>query len=77
MAWQVQLYIPEFGHPAFGIVRAIVKDSYDTYRGLPSVTFLDSSGQVSMPHADLAILLTMTSALLLMTWPFPAGDSSA
>ncbi|EIE21984.1 hypothetical protein COCSUDRAFT_56427 [Coccomyxa subellipsoidea C-169] len=43
----VQLYFPEFGHPAYGVVRAIVKDGSDTYRGLPSVTFLDSSGEVS------------------------------
>ena len=57
------MYIPEFGHPAFGVVRAIVKDSYDTYRGLPSVTFLDSSGQVSTPHNYLAILFSLAFLL--------------
>ena len=44
---QVQLYFPQIGHPAYGIVRAIVKDSTDFYQGLSSVTFLDSDGKVS------------------------------
>ncbi len=43
---QVQLYFPQIGHPAYGIVRGIVKDSTDFYQGLSSVTFLDSDGKV-------------------------------
>ena len=43
---QVQLYFPQFGHPAYGIVRAIAKDSSDYYEGLSSITFLDSDGRV-------------------------------
>jgi hypothetical protein len=46
VATQVQLYFPELDHPAYGIVRAIVKDASDIYRGLPSTTFLDSDGKV-------------------------------
>ena len=46
MPVQVQLYFPQFGHPAYGIVRGIVKDSTDFYQGLSSVTFLDSDGKV-------------------------------
>ncbi|CAK0785312.1 hypothetical protein CVIRNUC_008519 [Coccomyxa viridis] len=44
---QVQLYFPQFGHPAYGIVRAIAKDSSDYYEGLSSITFLDSDGRVA------------------------------
>ena len=45
---QVHIYFPEIGHPAFGIVRAIVKDSLDVDFGLASETFLDSDGQVGL-----------------------------
>eukprot|EP00216_Chloropicon_sp_CCMP2111_P006625 CAMPEP_0198234118 /NCGR_PEP_ID=MMETSP1446-20131203/211_1 /TAXON_ID=1461542 ORGANISM="Unidentified sp, Strain CCMP2111" /NCGR_SAMPLE_ID=MMETSP1446 /ASSEMBLY_ACC=CAM_ASM_001112 /LENGTH=1741 /DNA_ID=CAMNT_0043914847 /DNA_START=161 /DNA_END=5386 /DNA_ORIENTATION=- len=41
---EVQIYIPEISHPAHGVVRAIVKDSNDLYRGKWSETFLDSDG---------------------------------
>lgn len=47
---QVHIYFPEIGHPAFGIVRAIVKDSLDVNFGLASQTFLDSDGQVCLSH---------------------------
>lgn len=50
MPVQVQLYFPQFGHPAYGIVRGIVKDSTDFYQGLSSVTFLDSDGKVRRTH---------------------------
>ena len=46
LSLQVQLYFPQVGHPAYGIVRGIVKDSTDFYQGLSSVTFLDSDGKV-------------------------------
>lgn len=50
MVVQVQLYFPQFGHPAYGIVRAIAKDSLDYYEGLSSITFLDSDGKVKHIH---------------------------
>lgn len=46
-ALQVRLYFPEVGHPAFGVIRAIVKDSTDVDRGTPSIVFVDSDGQVA------------------------------
>ena len=55
---QVQLYFPQFGHPAYGIVRAIAKDSSDYYEGLSSITFLDSDGRVKQ-------ILQLTSAIAL------------
>ena len=53
MVVQVQLYFPQFGHPAYGIVRAIVKDSSDDYEGLSSITFLDSDGRVKHIPIDI------------------------
>ena len=47
----MQLYFPEIAHPAFGVVRAIVKDSSDADLGAVSQTFLDSDGQVRLQHA--------------------------
>uniref|UniRef100_A0A061S6Z7 Laminin G domain-containing protein n=1 Tax=Tetraselmis sp. GSL018 TaxID=582737 RepID=A0A061S6Z7_9CHLO len=50
MQWtpnQVQLYIPERSHAAFGVVRAIVKDSQDVNLGYFSETYLDSDGEIS------------------------------
>ena len=47
MIVQIQLYFPQFGHLAYGIVRAIAKDSSDYYEGLSSITFLDSDGRVN------------------------------
>jgi hypothetical protein len=44
---QVQIYFPELGHPAFGVVRAIVKDSSDA-ADASSQTFLDSDGKARM-----------------------------
>eukprot|EP00884_Botryococcus_braunii_P015271 jgi/Botrbrau1/2427/Bobra.0395s0049.1 len=43
---QVRLYFPEMGHPAFGVVRSIVKDSTDIDRGSASIVFVDSDGQI-------------------------------
>ena len=37
MLLQVEMYFPESGHPAFGIFRAIVKDSTDVNHGAASV----------------------------------------
>ena len=37
---QVEMYFPESGHPAFGIFRAIVKDSTDVNHGAASVVGL-------------------------------------
>ncbi|GAB4817823.1 hypothetical protein N2152v2_004869 [Parachlorella kessleri] len=57
---QVQLYIADKDHPAYGLVRAIVKDESDTTNAL---VYLDSDGRVNdnsnrtgrepRPHADL------------------------
>ena len=40
---QVAIYVPDAGHPAFGTVRAIVKDSNDNAWDM---TYLDSDGQI-------------------------------
>lgn len=49
IAAQIQLYFPEKDHPAYGIVRSVVRDSTDVYTGSESVSFLDSDGQVYTP----------------------------
>lgn len=41
---QIRLYFPETGHPAYGILRAIVKDSNKTDN---TTSYLDSDGQVA------------------------------
>ena len=43
-AMQIRLYFPETGHPAYGILRAIVKDSNNTNN---ITSYLDSDGQVA------------------------------
>ena len=48
MCMQVRIFYPEVGHPAFGAVRAIVKDSTDNETGAASLVFLDSDNQVSL-----------------------------
>ncbi|KAL4430893.1 hypothetical protein ABPG75_006149 [Micractinium tetrahymenae] len=40
---QVQIFLPREGHPAYGVVRAVVKDFNDS----TTVTFLDSDGSIS------------------------------
>lgn len=40
---QIRLYIPEILHPAYGVLRALVKDSYDTAN---VSSHMDSDGQV-------------------------------
>lgn len=44
---QIRLFYPELLHPAFGVIRSIVKDSTDTETGDAAVVFLDSDGLVS------------------------------
>lgn len=39
---QVHLYLPEAQHPAEGLVRAIVKDSMNSYMNISSQIWLDS-----------------------------------
>jgi hypothetical protein len=41
---EVQIYVPEIGHPAHGVIRTIVKDENDVYVGAVSETYLDSDG---------------------------------
>jgi hypothetical protein len=38
----VHVYLPEVSHPADNLIRAIVKDSTDTYNGTEDANFLDS-----------------------------------
>ena len=40
---QVAVYVPESGHPAYGAVRAYVKDANDQ----GNLAFLDSDGQLN------------------------------
>lgn len=49
---QIRLFYPELLHPAFGVIRSIVKDSTDTETGDSAVVFLDSDGLVSA-HAQI------------------------
>ncbi|KAK9797358.1 hypothetical protein WJX73_002152 [Symbiochloris irregularis] len=44
---EVHLYLPEAQHPAEGLVRAIVKDSTNTYMNISDQVWLDSDGYVS------------------------------
>jgi hypothetical protein len=43
---QIRFFYPELLHPAFGVFRAIVKDSTDTETGNSAVVFLDSDDEV-------------------------------
>ena len=57
---QVRLYFPGGAtnsptDPYAGVLRAVVKDSTDLYAGESSVTFLDSNGDVGLPHANLGL----------------------
>lgn len=55
MWMQIRLFYPEALHPAFGVVRAIVKDSTDTETGDSAVVFLDSDGLVRGPILAVAL----------------------
>lgn len=49
MIWrflQVNIYVPQTGNAAFGVVRAMVKDSSDTWKGNSSMSYIDSDGRV-------------------------------
>ena len=46
-AMQIRLYFPETGHPAYGVLRAQVKDSNNTVRGTSHV---DSDGRVGYEY---------------------------
>jgi hypothetical protein len=37
------------GHAAYGVIRAIVKDSTDAWLGPKSLSFIDSDGEVGNP----------------------------
>ena len=41
---QVEIFFPESGHPAFGVLRSSVADANDTS---PVFTYLDSNGMVN------------------------------
>ena len=43
---QIRLFVPELNHPAYGVVRAIVKDGNDLTTGAGVNSFLDSDGEV-------------------------------
>ncbi len=43
------MFYPELQHPAFGVIRAILKDSTDNMTGTPSLVFLDSDDEVTIP----------------------------
>ncbi|DBA77316.1 TPA: hypothetical protein ACH3X2_000838 [Trebouxia sp. C0005] len=48
---QIRLYYPETGHPAYGVIRALVKDSTDTSnRG----SYTDSDGRVGVDYQSVA-----------------------
>jgi hypothetical protein len=65
----VQIYLPERAHDAHGVVRAIVKDSTDTYTEGEPQMFLDSDGQVTVHMTTLhGIARKMVVAL-----PHPVG----
>lgn len=49
MVSQVRMFYPELQHPAFGVIRAILKDSTDNMTGTPSLVFLDSDDEVTIP----------------------------
>ena len=63
MLLQVEMYFPESGHPAFGIFRAIVKDSTDVNHGAASVVGVAPCAFQSRPvqHRRLS------------DWPMHAG----
>ena len=42
--------MPERGHPDYGVLRAIVRDSTDAANNGTASLFLDSDGCVSSPH---------------------------
>lgn len=52
---QIRMFYPELDHPAFGVVRAIVKDNTDTETGPSAAVFLDSDNLVSLPHPCLEL----------------------
>jgi hypothetical protein len=43
---QVQVYMPQAGNPAYGILRTYVRDSNDLYTGQEAEGFMDSDGSV-------------------------------
>ena len=43
---QVRFFYPEMQHQAFGVIRAILKDSTDNETGAASLVFLDSDNEV-------------------------------
>ena len=63
---QVRLYFPETASPAFGVMRAIVKDMTDMDDGNSSQTWLDSNGQVSAQTFCQSHLGSVTICMYLM-----------
>lgn len=64
----MQLFLPEQNHSRFGVLRAVVKDAYDSNPGFESLldqltqqVFLDSDGHVS-DNSDAAELGNTTQA---------------
>lgn len=58
---QIRLFYPEAQHPAFGAIRAIVKDDTDNETGAAAQVFLDSddvvgasSGSIMQGHTHLS-----------------------
>lgn len=43
---QIRIYFPQLGHPAFGVVRALVKDATEQDTAAPGQTFLDTDGNI-------------------------------
>ncbi len=49
------MFFPELLHPAFGVIRAIAKDTTDTETEDSAVVFLDSDGLVTREALEYKI----------------------
>ncbi len=66
---QIRLYFPQLGHPGFGIIRALVRDSYDSGLEPDTQTFLDSDGLIGQVLRNQTSTALEVGAALLQASP--------
>ena len=74
---QIRLYFPQLGHSGFGIIRALVRDSYDRGSGPSTRTFLDSDGLIGQIVRNQTTPELDSGAALLQVKVFRTRGSSS
>ena len=75
---QIRVYFPQLGHPGYGVVRSLVRDSLDESSTPEAQTFLDSDGLIGqvLRNETSAALEKGQAMLQVPAFEFPLSPES-